>query len=388
MVTKGTNVASVTSATAANGQTTYTVNANGAKTTAGSSAVTVAETVDTATNVTTTAVDLSAASKASLVKADNAVLYDNAGKTSVTLGGIGATPVTLKNVAAGALSTTSTDAVNGSQLNATNLNVTKNAGDINKNTGDITNLTNGTLGIVKQAVTPNGVITVGNATGGTVVDFTNGSNVSRTLTGVADGAINATSKEAINGSQLNTTNTNVTAAQTTANAAQTTANLGFNIKGGTSTADNVQLGQTVNFTSSNGNLIATNTDNTVNFQLNPILTGLTSVQAGNSLLDTNGLTITGGPSVTTAGINAGSKVISNVADGAVNATSKDAVNGSQLNTTNSLITNLTNGTTGIVRQAADTAPITVGAASNGTSVNFTNASGVNRTLTGVAAGTN
>lgn len=111
-------------------------------------------------------------------------------------------------------------------------------------------------------------------------------------------------KEAINGSQLNTTNTNVTAAQTTANAAQTTANLGFNIKGGTSTADNVQLGQTVNFTSSNGNLIATNTDNTVNFQLNPILTGLTSVQAGNSLLDTNGLTITGGPSVTTAGINA------------------------------------------------------------------------------------
>ena len=51
------------------------------------------------------------------------------------------------------------------------------------------------------------------------------------------------------------------------------------------------------------------------------------------LKSTNGgLTITGGPSVTKTGIDAGSKVISNVADGAVNATSKDAVNGSQLHT--------------------------------------------------------
>ncbi|MBP3945317.1 hypothetical protein J5X94_03675, partial [Psychrobacter sp. K31L] len=41
-----------------------------------------------------------------------------------------------------------------------------------------------------------------------------------------------------------------------------------------------------------------------------------------------------------------------------------------------------------MRQASDTAPITVGTASNGTSVNFTNVSGVNRTLTGVAAGAN
>ncbi|MCT6670172.1 trimeric autotransporter adhesin Ata [Acinetobacter baumannii] len=52
-----------------------------------------------------------------------------------------------------------------------------------------------------------------------------------------------------------------------------------------------------------------------------------SVTTGNTTLNTNGLTIKEGPSVTKEGINAGGKKITNVADG-VNA--KDAVNKSQL----------------------------------------------------------
>ncbi|MDH2477892.1 trimeric autotransporter adhesin Ata [Acinetobacter baumannii] len=52
-----------------------------------------------------------------------------------------------------------------------------------------------------------------------------------------------------------------------------------------------------------------------------------SVTTGNTTLNTNGLTIKEGPSVTKEGINAGSKQITNVADG-INA--KDAVNKSQL----------------------------------------------------------
>ncbi|WP_459251957.1 YadA family autotransporter adhesin [Paraburkholderia dilworthii] len=49
--------------------------------------------------------------------ASDSVLYDNAAHTSVTLGGVGAgSAVALTNVAAGAISSTSTDAVNGSQL--------------------------------------------------------------------------------------------------------------------------------------------------------------------------------------------------------------------------------------------------------------------------------
>ncbi|MFW6465584.1 trimeric autotransporter adhesin Ata [Acinetobacter baumannii] len=52
-----------------------------------------------------------------------------------------------------------------------------------------------------------------------------------------------------------------------------------------------------------------------------------SVTTGNTTLNTNGLTIKEGPSITKQGINAGSKQISNVADG-INA--KDAVNVDQL----------------------------------------------------------
>ncbi|MDU5027885.1 MAG: ESPR-type extended signal peptide-containing protein [Negativicoccus succinicivorans] len=71
-------------------------------------------------------------------------------------------------------------------------------------------------------------------------------------------------------------------------------------------------------------------------KLNTTLTGLESVsskvfKAGNDVtLNTEGLTITGGPSVTTGGINAGKKKITNVAEGDVSATSTDAVNGKQL----------------------------------------------------------
>ena len=51
---------------------------------------------------------------------------------------------------------------------------------------------------------------------------------------------------------------------------------------------------------------------------------------GATTVNKNGVTIANGPSITTNGVDAGNKKITNVADGAVNATSKDAVNGSQL----------------------------------------------------------
>jgi autotransporter adhesin len=55
----------------------------------------------------------------------NKVAYDAADKAKVTLGGVGTTNlVTISNVKAGDLSSASTDAVNGSQLNSTNQNVT------------------------------------------------------------------------------------------------------------------------------------------------------------------------------------------------------------------------------------------------------------------------
>ena len=55
-----------------------------------------------------------------------------------------------------------------------------------------------------------------------------------------------------------------------------------------------------------------------------------SVTAGDTKMTSDGLTITGGPSITRSGIDAGGKKVIHVADGEIAAESKDAVNGSQL----------------------------------------------------------
>ena len=55
-----------------------------------------------------------------------------------------------------------------------------------------------------------------------------------------------------------------------------------------------------------------------------------TVNVGDTTITTDGMTITNGPSITKTGIDAGSKKITNVADGDISPTSKDAINGSQL----------------------------------------------------------
>lgn len=55
-----------------------------------------------------------------------------------------------------------------------------------------------------------------------------------------------------------------------------------------------------------------------------------SVTAGDTKMTSDGLTITGGPSITKSGIDAGDKKITNVADGIISKGSKDAINGGQL----------------------------------------------------------
>ncbi|AXF09118.1 adhesin [Paraburkholderia graminis] len=82
--------------------------------------------------------------------------------------------------------------------------ITNIDGRTTQNTTNIDNLTqniaNGSVGLVQQDPTSRN-ITVAKDTDGTVVDFT-GTAGSRTLTGVAAGAVNATSVDAVNGSQL------------------------------------------------------------------------------------------------------------------------------------------------------------------------------------------
>lgn len=153
------------------------------------------------------------------VAANNAVQYDNPERTAVTLGGQGAAvPVALRNVQAGTLSAASTDAVNGSQLFATNQAVAANTsaitnidrrvtnleGSVNGSNQAVQNLTtaiqNGTIGLVQQDPTTK-EINVGSQTGGTAVNIA-GTSGNRTIRGVKAGAISATSSEAVNGSQL------------------------------------------------------------------------------------------------------------------------------------------------------------------------------------------
>jgi len=115
------------------------------------------------------------------------------------------------------------------------------------------------------------------------------------------------------------------------------ANRGWNLTANGSNSSNVAPGETVDLNNTDGNIQITKnaTDDNVTFNLNKTI-NVTNVNAagnvtvGDTVLKTDGLTITGGPSVTKSGINAGNKKISNVADGEVNANSKDAVNGGQL----------------------------------------------------------
>ncbi|MCW9502346.1 hypothetical protein, partial [Klebsiella oxytoca] len=68
-----------------------------------------------------------------------------------------------------------------------------------------------------------------------------------------------------------------------------------------------------------------------------------AIIGGTTTINSSGLTITGGPSVTTTGVNAGSKKVTNVAAGTLSSTSTDGVNGSQLYATNqNVATNTTN----------------------------------------------
>ena len=69
--------------------------------------------------------------------------------------------------------------------------------------------------------------------------------------------------------------------------------------------------------------------NDISFDLNPDIT-LNSVTTGSTVMNDNGLTIAGGPSITKSGIDAVNTKITNVQNGEVSATSQDAINGGQL----------------------------------------------------------
>ncbi|WP_025206554.1 autotransporter adhesin BtaE [Brucella sp. UK38/05] len=148
---------------------------------------------------------------------------------------------------------------------------------------------------------PASVLSIGNDT------------LKRSITNVGAGRVSKDSTDAVNGSQLY--------------AVAEQATLGWNLTANGTDKSRVSPGDTVDLSNSDGNFVIGKHGTGVTFNLASDLK-VTSLVAGNTFLDTNGLVITGGPSMTVSGIDAGQLKISHVADGTV--TSTDAVNGSQL----------------------------------------------------------
>ena len=138
----------------------------------------------------------------------------------------------------------------------------------------------------------------------------------------------------------------------------TKINKGLNFAGDTGNVSNRQLGDTVTVkggatgTLSDGNIgVVSDGNGTLNVKLAKTLTGLDSVTAGNTKIDSNGLTVGGKTYVSPTGLNANNQKITNVADGTVGAGSKDAVNGGQLHDAkNELTTKINNAKTELINK--------------------------------------
>ncbi len=293
----------------------------------------------------------------------------------------------LNGIRNGALSTTSTDAVTGQQLFATNANVTKaqsaadaaqSAANSVKTTADSAlSKANGLAGLVSQA-SATGNVRLGGENTGTVLDVRNKANANRRISGLADATLNTTSTEAVTGKQLTTTNANVTTAQNTANAAQTAAT------GARTTADSA-LGKAT------------------------ALGGLLSQASASGTVRVGGDNT--GTTVSFANKSNATRYLNGIRNGALSATSTDAVTGQQLFATNANVTKAqtaadaaqssansakTTADTalgkatvlgGLVSQASATGNVRLGADNTGTVLDVRNKSDASRKITGLSDGT-
>ncbi|EPG2131236.1 ESPR-type extended signal peptide-containing protein [Stenotrophomonas maltophilia] len=215
----------------------------------------------------------------------------------------------VSGVSDGALTTTSTEAVNGRQLNTTNGNVIKAQTAAGEAKSDASNALTQvvTLGGLVGEVSATGNVRLGEKNSGTVLDVRNSANANRKLAGVADGVVSASSYEGVNGRQLNATNDKVAAVESIARAAGTEA-----------AAAKTDAAKALVETAALGGLVA-QVSTTGNVRLGERNSG-TTLDVRNSA-------------------NANRK-ISGVADGLIDAGSTEAVSGRQLHASNGRISEL------------------------------------------------
>ena len=314
----------------------------------------------------------------------------------------------IHNVAAGRISATSTDAVNGSQLytvmnnvghniqqNGTDKSRINNNGTVNYADGNLTtvaitdgenaskvqiNVTQGTL-----SVDNNGTVSAPTAGVATAGDVANAINNAKTTTKVEAGsnahvnkttsgkettytvsadkatvqvsnALNLTSNTTTAADGAVTTDYSIDLAQDTkddiqkgVDAKTTVDTKGLTFNGDSGSTNIEKLGSTVTV-AGDDNITTEAQGDTVTVKLNKDLV-VDSVKAGDTTVNNDGVKVGDDVALTQDGVkagdvkltkdglnNAGNK-ITNVADGDLNANSKDAVNGSQLFATNQNVAN-------------------------------------------------
>ncbi|HHE5082176.1 TPA: YadA-like family protein, partial [Escherichia coli] len=254
---------------------------------------------------------------------DDSLLWNKAAGAFSAAHGTDATSK-ITNVTAGDLTAGSTDAVNGSQLKTTNDNVATNTTNIATNTTNITNLTDTVNNLGEDALKWDDAAGAFTAAHGT--------NATNKISNVQAGIVSSDSTDAINGSQLYGL------------ADSFTSYLG----GG---ADISDTGVLTGPTYSIGGTDYTN----VGDALAAINTSF-SDSLGDALLWDATANDGAGAFSAGRGVDNTASKITNVANGAISATSSDAINGSQLYTTNKYIADALGGDAEVNADGTITAP--------------------------------
>ncbi len=238
------------------------------------------------------------------------------GENGTTIsGGLDVAHSKITSVAKGEISKTSTDAINGSQLKQTNDKVANIDSRVTKVEGDITNIN------------------------------TEISNINTEIDNINTTLDNHTTQINQNTQDISSLNNRVTEVEKVAGKHSSVTN-----------GDNITVTEGTNELGGKEYTVALKKDIT----LDSVTTGNTvmnkdglkvgdkvsvtkdAVTAGSTSISNDGLKVGDKTYVSSNGLNANSQKVTNVADGEVSATSKDAVNGSQLHATNEQVINNSN----------------------------------------------
>ncbi|MGP4950919.1 YadA-like family protein, partial [Psychrobacter sp. T6-1] len=236
---------------------------------------------------------------------------------SMTRDGINAADMKVTNVQNGEVSSSSQDAINGSQLFAQGTGISSIIGGNTVYNAEDGSFTNTNIGGTGESSIDGAIASI--KQGEIVINeniANNATNIETNTTNIA----NNTSNIATNTTNIATNTTNVAA-----NKDKLDAGLNFGADNGDVINKPVGDGSVLSFTGSE-NITTTTDGSSIKFDLNGNIS-VDSIAAGTTVINSSGISMQGGPSMTGQGLNAGDQRLTGVADG-VEAT--DAVNYSQL----------------------------------------------------------